>query len=294
MDAQIVKNHKEFLSSISVQSILNKVREFRALDVRQLNYEELYGKIHEVISSPQNHSILPTFLQTYPANTDYFRVRLIPKDDHLTPLKTMSFANDAWNPPSEFVTKLGRLNKEFESLLYLAPTFPNVALKEMRVKEDDLFCVIVYNGISEVKANVIGYHPSDPTYTDEENLKMQIISDFLRDEFTRDVGTGTEFLYRTSECIAKNYNDLPPRVIQDAWAYPSVLNKKNFNICFRPEVARELLTVKCVAVCRFKYDRDDILYFPLMVTDSLNNESPCIWYGEGSENYHHILRTFNF
>lgn len=42
-------------------------------------------------------------------------------------------------------------------------------------------------------------------------LKVEMIEGFLRDEFTRDVGMGTEFLYRISEVIVKDCFDLPPR-----------------------------------------------------------------------------------
>jgi len=89
---------------------------------------------------------------------------------------------------------------------------------------------------------------------------MRLISNFLNDEFTRDVGTGTEFLYRTSERIVKDYFDLPPRVVQDAWCYPSVASKPSVNVCFRPEIAKELLELKGVQICNVKRDNNQYLF----------------------------------
>src|SRR5262249_20956988 len=47
-----------------------------------------------------------------------------------------------------------------------------------------------------------------------------------------------------SEIIAKDYFDLPPRDIQDAWCYPSILSRQNFNVCFRPDIAKEALHLR--------------------------------------------------
>ena len=91
----------------------------------------------------------------------------------------------------------------------------------------------------------------------DEKVKLihEIYNGFLRDEFSRDVGKGTEYLHRVSEKIAKDYYDLPPRVVQDAWAYVSVQDKKKYNVCFRPELAHELLEVNGVMMCKRNNDR---------------------------------------
>jgi len=85
----------------------------------------------------------------------------------------------------------------------------------------------------------------------------EIYNNFLQDEFSRDVGEGTEYLYRISELIAKSYFDLPPRDAQDAWAYRSVQDKSKYNLCFRPEIAHALLEVHGALIC--KKDSSDFL-----------------------------------
>ena len=46
----------------------------------------------------------------------------------------MTFEQDAWNPPTEFITKRGRLNNVHESLLYTSPISQFVALEEFKIK----------------------------------------------------------------------------------------------------------------------------------------------------------------
>ncbi len=112
----------------------------------------------------------------------------------------------------------------------------------------------------EVKVSIIGQWENQPELSSEENLKMRILLNFLNDEFTRDVGQGTEFLYRSSERIAKAYFDLSPRDVQDAWCYPSIASKPSFNVCFRPELAKETLNLVGVQLCEVEKDQSDYMY----------------------------------
>lgn len=77
-----------------------------------------------------------------------------------------------------------------------------------------------------------------------ENRKYQLYNEFLLNEFTKEVQPGLEHLYRVSEFIAKCYFDLPRRDIQDAWLYPSVASAGKDNVCFYPEIAKEVLRFK--------------------------------------------------
>lgn len=38
--------------------------------------------------------------------------------------------------------------------------------------------------------------------------------------------------------------------MQDAWAYTSVQDKKKYNVCFRPEIAHELLELNGAMICK--------------------------------------------
>lgn len=242
----------EFLSKISIEDIVMKGEVFRSLNIKKLTEEELFNALMNAISfdidgSGMQKSIIEQRSITYSSGTRFYRIRKIEPDDHLIPLKIMSKEQDAWNAPAEFC-KAGRLNKEGESLLYTSPLCPNICVEEMNIKDGEKFCLIVYELVREIKANMIGIWEDRNDYSKEENLKMRMITNTLKDMFTRDVGEGTEFLYRVSERIAKDYYDLSPEV-QDAWCYPSIAAKFGHNVCFRPEKAREVLKLIGIQIC---------------------------------------------
>lgn len=240
-----------FLSKIKIKDIELKREHFLSRDLRKMNDEELFNAILEAISfdiDGQQVSFLKPRIGTYPKGTRFYRIRKLGVNDHYIPLKALSKKQDAWNAPEKFC-KLGRLNKEGESLLYTVPQIPFIAVEEMKVQDNEWFLLIVYESIKDIKANMIGTWNDSEEFSEDENLKMRMINNTLGMIFTKDVGKGTEFLYRASERIAKDYFDLP-KEIQDAWCYPSVAAKKGYNVCFRPEVASEVLSLVGIQVCK--------------------------------------------
>ena len=145
----------------------------------------------------------------------------------------MSKVSDCWEPPKKLV-KMGRLNKDGEPILYTSPSDPRVAIGELKIPDHEWFSLIVSEAVEGVNVAIIGGDVDVEGLDDVDALKIEMIQGFLRDEFTRDVGRGTEYLYRISEIIAKDYFDMPP-VMQDAWCYPSIVDKSKFNVAFRPE-----------------------------------------------------------
>uniref|UniRef100_UPI00334013FE hypothetical protein n=1 Tax=Castellaniella defragrans TaxID=75697 RepID=UPI00334013FE len=162
----------------------------------------------------------------------------------------MSTVADCWEPP-ENISRAGRLNRDNESLLYTAAISPMVAVEEMKISDNQLFSLIVYEAVKPINVTMIGAKPNTEGLASEEILKARMIQDFLKHEFIRDVGYGTEYLYRISESIAKDYFDLPPD-FQDAWCYPSVAKKGHYNVCFRKEKrsSLKLLGSQIVSVTR--------------------------------------------
>lgn len=245
-----------FLSNIRFEDIEAKREQFRAIDLKRCSNEELFKAIMDIVSFDYAGAslgvIMPSF-GTYPADTRLYRIRKLKEEDHFIPLKALSKEQDAWNPPSECVTKLERLNDIGESLLYTSLD-PNTPVEEMGIKDGERFLLIVYKAKRDVKVAYIGYWKECPELSREENLKMRMIHNILNDIFTKEVGQGTEYLYRASARIAKDYFDCPP-VMQDAWCYPSIASKQGYNICFRPENARDILELLGVQICTV--DRSD-------------------------------------
>lgn len=261
---------ESFLSRINPNEILDKIRKFRSLNFQNMSYHELEKAISNVLMWEDIFCYIPNIC-SYPTNTSFYRVRKL-KGTNI-PFENFKNYNDFWEPPSSCVTNLGRLNKAGESLLYVTPMDPTVPLKEMRITEGDNYVLIKYTSVNEIKVNIIGgeYNYEKLGITDDVAiLNNNLLNDFLRDEFSRDVGRGTEYLYKISEIIAKWYFDLPPSDVQDAWAYSSVHDKSKLNVCFRPELAHKLLhlhgglickkdgsdqiKVYCIAVCSGKGD----------------------------------------
>ena len=257
------KGIHEFLSRISIEEIVMKREKFNSHDIKKLNDEELFRALMDAISfdvdgSGMKCSFLMPRSVSYLKGTRFYKIRPLDQGDDYMPVKTMSIEQDAWNAPEDKCT-LGRLNKDGESLLYTSVQSPNTCVEEMGIKDGERFCLIVYEAQKDIKATLIGIWQDDQSLTKDENLKMRMITNVLRDLFTRDVGKGTEFLYRVSERIAKDYYDLPPES-QDAWCYPSVAAKQNYNCCFRPKVAKEVLSLIGIQVCSVSRHDDSYKY----------------------------------
>lgn len=236
------------LARIDPIHVMDKISRFRKLNIDGLNDEELHEEIQKTLLN-NNLFVYITNLGSYNKNTVFYRVRRLRSNN----ISEMGFssASDFWEPPSERVP-LGRLNKKGESLLYTCPGYPQTAIQEMHLTEGSYFALIKYIAKAEIKVNIIGgtYDYEEIGFSDKNAIIVhELYNSFLRDEFSRDVGKGTEFLYRVSEIIAKDYFDLPKEV-QDAWCYSSVQNKSNYNVCFRPEVAHRLLRLDGAMICK--------------------------------------------
>lgn len=257
---------KDFLKYVDATHLHDKICRFRDLDFKRMSYQEVQLAISDVITFNTPHgviSVLTPMNASYPAGTRFYRVRTLPDDDRKIPLRTMSKVSDCWEPP-ENIVRAGRLNRDNESLLYTAPISPFVAVEEMKVPDGELFSLIVYEALEQINVTMIGAQPNIEGLDDEEVLKVKMIQDFLKHEFIRDVGIGTEYLYRISESITKDYFDLPPD-FQDAWCYPSIAKKGHFNVCFRKDNRSKLKLVgsQIASVAR---EGDDYLFQAKLVT----------------------------
>lgn len=248
---------KDHLKHVNTTVLQDKIRRFRNLSIKNLTKGEIAAEIREVLSFDTpfgRQAVLVPMTSSYPQGTRFYRVRHLAENDTAMPPRNMRFIDDAWNPPTH-VVKQGRVNLAKESLLYTSPLNPLVAIAEMKVEEKTDFSLIVYEAVSQINVTVIGSSIETTELTEEENLKLSLLNDFLTHEFTRDVGTGTEYLYKTSELIAKDYYDLPPHV-HDAWCYPSVAERPSVNVCFRPQVAKEKLRLVGIQIASYERQPD--------------------------------------
>ena len=258
---------KAFFEKIDLLKLTNQITRFRRLDFHKMGYNELFNEIIKALLYDGKFRYL-TEIRTIQKDSKLYRVRRFTG----TKLENVCIkkVQDCWNPPSEVVNEIGRLNKERESLLYTSLGNPTIAMDEMGVQDGNLCALIVYNVEEDIKVNCIGMDYEQMGIKDDKVILVnEIYKNFLSDEFSREVGKGTEHLYRISEIIAKGYFDLPPRIVQDAWGYPSVKNKQSLNICFRPEIAREVLKLEAVLIVKRKIDA----FYPLIFANKFDEIS---------------------
>ena len=283
---------KDFLKYVNISELHEKIDEFRDLDFKRMSYAEVGKAIHKVISFevPEtpggSRTALSCSSYNYPSGMRFYRVRTIPADDRSRPLKTMCRVSDCWEPPAN-VVKSGRLNRDSEPLLYTAAESSIVAVEEMKIKEGELFSLIVYEAVEEIRATAIGFPVDAKDLTEEESLKARMIQGFLKHEFIRDVGVGTEYLYRISETIVKDYFDLPPD-FQDAWCYPSIAKKGGFNVCFR-EGRRSKLRLIGVQIGTVVKQGDETLHRISAVASASGDGINLSYYEAGSDKYAYLF-----
>ena len=276
----MAKQQEEFLYSIDSGKLIEKIRKFRALNIKDMKIQEIENAISEVLTWNRVFYYLPN-MGMYPKGTSFFRIRKL--NGSMIPNENLSIYGDFWEPPKSCVKVEGRLNKKGESLLYVTPGDPKVPLKELHIAEGEYYALIKYVALDQIKVNIIGgqYNYNAIGITDNKAiLNNDLINDFLRDEFSRDVGKGTEYLYKVSEIIAKWYFDLPPEDVQDAWAYSSIQDKEKYNVCFRPEIAHKLLKLEGALICK-KENVDDISVRCIAIGSKTENKA--YFYPLGSE-----------
>lgn len=280
MNNYLDKNIENFLKNIDHIDLIRKIFDFRKLNIKNMESGEISKKIMDVLCFNQRFCYIPQ-IRHYPKDTKFFRVRKL--EGTTVPLKNLSYLSDFWNPPSGRIKTYQRLNKPNESLLYTSLINPFVAIGEMKIKKDEFYALIVYSAKDIVKVNCIGaeYNYENIKIVDKQAiLANELINNFFIDEFCRDVGIGTEYLYKVSEVIAKDYFDLPPKVAQDAWLYPSVQNKTMYNVCFRPEIAKELLKLDGAIIG--KYENNEEIK-AVCVTHGFDDKGYAMLYEIGSD-----------
>lgn len=283
ISADYLKSYQEYISSIDLLNLHDKITKFRMLDFKRMSYSELSKAILTVLcvntNGAESACLLKSYSQ-YSKGTRFYRVRKLDVDDHFIPLREVKSPKDVWNPPASKVG-LGRLNRENESLLYTSPITPVVAIQEMKVADNQNFVLSVFEAREDIKVCNMAIAELLPSFSAEENLKHKMLNDFLVHEFIRDVGLDTTYLYKISETIMKDYYDLPSDT-QDGWCYPSVAKKGQFNVCFREEKARKKLKLVGIQIAT-KQDKDDgMMIRPKLIGLAKTYDEPFKYHEMGS------------
>lgn len=232
---------EHLLNFVNTLELLNKIDKFKKLDLKETTMAEISNRSLETLNCMLVSSC------NFASETFLFRIRKLENEFRNRP----EFFQDIWHPKAEWVTKMGRANLEGEPILYCS-TDQVTPLYECGIVPGDCYAIIQY----KVKPGkeLIGYCVGSDGEVDGLNqtglINHKIITDFIVSEFTKPVGIGTEYLYKVSNVICRNFLDMP---FCDAYVYPSVANyKRGWNVAIKPQSALEKIEFDCVLLCEFK------------------------------------------
>ena len=231
-------NHKWALPPPNL--VLQCLERWRDLDLRKLTDSEIDNQLSEFLD----------LLETYPVSTlqiTPFKLWRIRKFNYL-----FKDVEECWEPPPS-KTPMGRCNAPGSPVLYTSEDL-ETPFEELNVDPDEQVYAIKYE-VTE-KLNLKRIVPKDfvatdiekkPIYDAESMLSYQILREFVRSEFLRPVGKGTEYLHRISSSMCRVWFHSEE---SDGWVYPSVQTPSKNNIALKAKSARKKLKIKDVRIVR--------------------------------------------
>lgn len=284
-----------YLDKLEIGSLISKISKFRSLDLRYASDIEITQALTDVFFvSNENKTtqccLLPQVMAFKPGSI-FYRVRKHsnPKISKVSEL--FSLENDLWAPPSD-KAKASRLNVDGESVLYTA-TEEYIAVEETRIRKGDYFTLIRYEATCDFNIFHLGW--GDLNITDyESKAKLDLIYDFLQTEFTREVGNGTEHLYKISYIIGRKILGLLANENNIAgWAYPSAISKEKGNICFKEGAPKKTLKITGVLICKLESEKIKGSTFTCHLVGELNNKGEIDYYTIGSDKQKELFPTIS-
>lgn len=227
------------LNSLDTLELLNKINDFKKIDLKNTSIEIISEKSLETLSC----MIVGNYV--IKENTRLYRVRKLKPDLSDMP----KYFQDIWHPKAEQVTRDGRVNLKGHPILYCS-TDQMTPIYECGIEPDDFYALIQYSVLPQCE--LVGYtvgNDSEPEGLNKTGrLNNKIINDFLVSEFTKPVGVGTEYLYKISNVICQNFMDMP---FCDSFIYPSIANyKKGLNVAIKPQSAKDKIRFDCAMICK--------------------------------------------
>lgn len=219
------------LNSTPTMEILDRLEKYKKIDLKRISDKELFNLTLKTIPCCN------VMCRNYEEKLQFFRVRKLEEDEY-------RYTKELIYPPKKYVKVRGRLNDIGESMLYVSRD-QVTPFYEVKAKIGERYAMIAYEVVQgeNIQATVIGLKNS---YSDEMKLNEQgkingrIIDQFFYTEFTKDVGKGTEHLYRVSNMLSKIFFDTPNC---DAYEYPSVAFNRNVNLAIKPQAVDKKLKI---------------------------------------------------
>ena len=224
------------------EDVLTCIDNWRKLDLKQLSNSSIDAQLASFLQSLGSKLTVTT--PTFVTIGGPWRIR---KFDYL--IKNES---ECWEPPRDS-TKMGRCNAENDPVLYISPEI-TTPFEELSISTNTQFYIIKYITSKPLQLfNILlpKQVPLDkfnsPIFDKKSIISYQIMREFIRCEFLKPVGTGTEYLHRISGSMCRvwfNNNDI------DGWQYPSVHLPNELNFALKPASAHEKLRVEYIHIAK--------------------------------------------
>lgn len=259
-----------FSSDVGDDEIARRISDFRIRAENGISDDSCIGEVSSIFGGSFS---FPTEMRSYEEGVRFYRVRAIPSDDTVIPLRTIRQVGDAWEPPSHVITAQGRLNAIGQSVLYCCPGDPELAIDEARARDHRHVAVMVYRASRPISVATLGDYQNSGLPKDDRSRSFYT---FLDDEFSRVILPGQEGRYSITRAIADTYFNYPE---QDAWCYRSVQSPEKFNVAFLPGKSRDSLDLVGVMICTPGVSGAGVMQVKFVV--DFDEES-------GEARYHHL------
>lgn len=217
--------------------LLKKIDEWCLINLKTESSLILEQKLREVLNV--------RFYEEKKQEVDLYRIRKLDNPDH-----EFESINDLLCPEAKYVTKLGRVNRIHDPVLYCSLNV-DTAIEEVNINKGDYFTLIKYSQNSENLLNLVNFILDNPPkeLKQEGIINFYIINNFVRSEFCKPVAIGSEYLYRVSYLLCQRLNNNISKT--DGWLYPSVSNfGKGINAAIKAQSANQFLTINDAFICR--------------------------------------------
>ena len=220
--------------------VLECIESWRNTDLRKLSDDDIDQQLSEFLDKLGVYVV-------HSLNTMPFKLWRIRRFDYL-----FKEIDECWEPPKN-KTAPGRCNAKASPVLYTSENL-ETPFEELGIKPNEQVYVIQYEVVESL--NIKRIVPKDfiekdekdnPLYDSESMISYQILREFVRSEFLRPVGKGTEYLHKISSSMCRVWFHSNE---SDGWVYPSVQTPSKKNFALKPESARKKLKINDVRIVR--------------------------------------------
>jgi len=219
----------------SARQVLDCIEEWRQFDLRKATNDEVDRSLDRLIKRIGQQLLVKVTKKP----SKLWRIRKFKK--------LLREEKEFWEPPSKDA-KAGRCNAAESPVLYVSEQL-RTPFEECSIKPEDVVYLIKYKAKRSLKlCNVVGQRKLDKDLLDENSqVSYEILREFIRSEFMKPVGKGTEYLYKLSAAVCRTLANIESA---DGWIYPSVAFPAELNIALKGTIARKVMAISDVRIVK--------------------------------------------